>query len=321
MPISGLAREYGLVPKTLEHQYREHISDFCEWKELINEDALIYPENFGKRMQIDETMLADGELYTILTNANAKGKKGALAALIKGTKQSIITKALLVVPLSKRLAVTELTLDMAETMHGIGLESFPNAVQVIDRFHVQKEVAEGVQDLRIRYRKEAIKRENAAAAEAKRKRETYAPKRFENDDTEKELLARSRYILMMKPNERTATQEARAQILFQKFPDIEKAYKLGLEFRNIYETKDTPENMRPRFRAWYEKVSKSEIEDLMSAACTVERHETRILNYFNHRSTNAGAESFNAKLKGFRALVRGVRDKKFFFYRVTKLYA
>ncbi|HBR80691.1 TPA: DDE transposase, partial [Candidatus Uhrbacteria bacterium] len=45
-----------------------------------------------------------------------------------------------------------------------------------------------------------------------------------------------------------------------------------------------------------------------------------ILNYFNHRSTNASAESFNAKLKGFRALVRGVRDVKFFLFRVGKIY-
>ncbi|MFH1030469.1 MAG: DDE transposase, partial [bacterium] len=32
------------------------------------------------------------------------------------------------------------------------------------------------------------------------------------------------------------------------------------------------------------------------------------------------AESFNAKLKGFRTIVRGVRDKKFFLFRVAKLY-
>jgi hypothetical protein len=44
------------------------------------------------------------------------------------------------------------------------------------------------------------------------------------------------------------------------------------------------------------------------------------LNYFNNRSTNAAAESFNAKLKGFRTLVRGVTDIKFFLFRVAKLY-
>ncbi|MFH1670178.1 MAG: DDE transposase, partial [Patescibacteria group bacterium] len=32
------------------------------------------------------------------------------------------------------------------------------------------------------------------------------------------------------------------------------------------------------------------------------------------------AESFNAKIKGFRALLRGVRDMEFFLFRVSKLY-
>jgi len=50
-------------------------------------------------------------------------------------------------------------------------------------------------------------------------------------------------------------------------------------------------------------------------------HYKPILNYFNNRSTNASAESFNAKIKEFRAMFRGVRDVRFFLFRLTKLYA
>ncbi len=32
-------------------------------------------------------------------------------------------------------------------------------------------------------------------------------------------------------------------------------------------------------------------------------------------------ESFNAKIRGFRALVRGITDKKFFLFRISKIYA
>ncbi|WP_424057726.1 transposase [Pedobacter sp.] len=46
-----------------------------------------------------------------------------------------------------------------------------------------------------------------------------------------------------------------------------------------------------------------------------------ILNYFDNRSTNASAESFNAKIKAFRAQFRGVRNVKFFLFRLTKIYA
>ncbi|WP_143748607.1 transposase, partial [Chryseobacterium indoltheticum] len=46
-----------------------------------------------------------------------------------------------------------------------------------------------------------------------------------------------------------------------------------------------------------------------------------ILNYFERRSTNASAESFNAKIKNFRLQLRGVRDKTFFLFRLSKLFA
>ena len=47
----------------------------------------------------------------------------------------------------------------------------------------------------------------------------------------------------------------------------------------------------------------------------------RSLFSFDNRSTNASAESFNAKLKAFRATQRGVVDVEFFLYRVAKIYA
>ncbi|WP_185114133.1 MULTISPECIES: transposase, partial [unclassified Chryseobacterium] len=46
-----------------------------------------------------------------------------------------------------------------------------------------------------------------------------------------------------------------------------------------------------------------------------------ILNYFNARSTNASAESFNAKIKNFRMRLRGVKDKSFFLFRLSKIFA
>ena len=55
--------------------------------------------------------------------------------------------------------------------------------------------------------------------------------------------------------------------------------------------------------------------------------ETKITIYkftpqlFTLTPTNAAAESFNAKIKAFRAQFRGVRDRAFFLYRLAKLYA
>ena len=64
-----------------------HLSNFSSWKEADHAaDWLLFPENMGEYLSIDETSLSQGELYTILTNKSAKGRKGALVAIIKGTE-------------------------------------------------------------------------------------------------------------------------------------------------------------------------------------------------------------------------------------------
>ena len=60
---------------------------------------------------------------------------------------------------------------------------------------------------------------------------------------------------------------------------------------------------------------------LSNGAPTFYEHYDEILNFYNHRSSNAMAESFNAKIKLFRANLRGLADKRFFLFRIAKLYA
>lgn len=306
---------------TLQKQYKERLSEFRKWEEGLITDELIYPANFGPRMSIDETSLQNGELYTIVTNKDKKGKKGALAALIKGTKASVVTQALALVPIKKRMEVEETTLDLANSMDWICRESFPNSVRTADRFHFQKVVSEGVQEIRIKLRREAIDEYNMKVMEARERKEDYKAPTYSNGDTKKQLLARSRYLLFKPKNKWTASQYERAVILFGEFPELKKAYMSSLMFRNIFELAKSRKDGKKRLEKWYEKISSSNQPEMISAANTIKNHEGKIFNYFYTRSTNASAESFNAKLKGFRALLRGIRDVNFFLFRIEKLFA
>jgi transposase len=310
-----------LNSRTLEKQYKEHLSNFREWEKNINADALVYPENFGEWMSIDETALSNGELYTVITNKDRHGKKGCLAALIKGTKNEIDSAALSKVPIQKRMAVKEITADLAESMDWICRTNFMNAKITADRFHVQQVVSEAVQEIRINLRRQAIDEENEAIVETKKERIPYHPKRYSNGDTKKQLLARSRYLLFKPNNKWSKSQKERADILFLEYPEIRKAYDFSMYFRGIFEHAKIRENALNRFKQWMNKVSASAIPTLISAANTINSNLGKILNYFPDGSTNASAESFNAKLKGFRALVRGVRDMKFFLFRISTFYA
>ena len=72
---------------------------------------------------------------------------------------------------------------------------------------------------------------------------------------------------------------------------------------------------------WYNKVEEAGMHSFNVIAATFYEHYDEILNFYNHRSSNAMAESFNAKIKLFRANLRGVADKKFFLFRIAMLYA
>jgi len=271
-------------------------------------------------MSIDELSLSNGELYTFLTNKNGKGKQGTLAALIRGTLTKDIVGVLGILPLDLRQKVKEVTMDMANNMESAATQSFPDAKLVTDRFHVIKLAMEALQHIRIKYRWEELDKENSSIEEAKKQGKKYKPEVLSNGDTPKQLLARSRYILTRKPNEWTSYQRERVALLFSRYPILQIAYEHILEFRNIYEYNKL-EIVTQKFTELINKTIELKIKEFNTVANTVTNNLNTILNFFNYRNTNANAESFNAKVKLFRANLRGVMDTKFFLFRLTKLFA
>ena len=308
--------------KLLEEQYRDHLSNFHEWEQREHSnDWILFEDNISQNISIDETSLSQGELYTVLTNKEAKGRKGALIAMVKGTNSDYIRKILEKIPLKKRKMVKEITLDMAPTMEKIARYTFPNAKLVTDRFHVQKLAYEAVQEIRIKHRWEAIEQENNEIELGREIQQQYIPDVFENGDTLKQLLARSRYLLFKSESKWTPTQRQRAEILFSKYPDIKDAYELSMELGRIYHTTKEKGIAFTRLAKWYDKVEKSKFKTFNTIAKSIQEHYLTILNYFDNRSTNASAESFNAKIKAFRASFRGVKNVSFFLFRLSNIYA
>lgn len=311
--------------KTLQKQYKEHLSGFRDWLHLDHcEDWLLFPENMGIHLSIDETSLSNGELYTLVTNKAAKGGRGSLVAIIKGTKASLITDILMRIPMKERVKVMMITLDMANSMDWIARQCFPNAKKVNDRFHVQQLVSEALQEMRIKERWQAIEEQNKEMEISKKQGIPYRLFTYSNGDTKKQLLARSRYLLFKPQSKWTDSQKERAKILFDEFPQLKEGYELSMIFRSFYEYSKTKEDAKTKLNQWHEKVEekvkKKAFKSFITTAESIKNHEGWILNYFPERSTNASAESFNAKLKGFRSLVRGVTDKKFFLFRIAKIY-
>ena len=320
--MSNIASYYGVNSKKLQRHYKHKVSGFKQWDQLSHaEDYLIYPENITEKLSIDEVSLSKGELYTFVTNKNTGVKnKKCIVAVINGTESKLIQEVLGKIPSEKRSQVKEVSMDMARNMSLAVQNSFANSKKVIDRFHVVRLVMDAMQHIRVSFRWEAIKDENIAIKKAKDNKEKYYPEVLSNGDTIKELLARSKYILYKFEDDWTANQAKRAKILFEKYPKLKTAYNLALEFSAIY--KNTCKNKaRIQFNEWKERVVNTAIEEFNSAVNSLEYHIDNILNFFDNRSTNANAESFNSKIKGFRANLRGVTKVDFFLFRLEKLFA
>ena len=317
-----MAKFYGVNPRSLQRQYKDHLSDFKSWDQKCHaKDWVLFAENLGSHLSLDETAFSNGDLYTILTNKKAKGRKGALVAMVKGTKAETVIRILHKIPVKQRRKVQETTLDMAGNMGLIVKKSFPNATLVIDRFHVQKLALDALQEIRIKHRWEALDAENDAIEYARSKSLKYTPELLLNGDSLKQLLARSRYLLYKPSSKWTENQSERATVLFERYPDIEKAYKLCQNLSWIFNNTRDKTTALIRLAKWDEKVRQAEFKSFNTIARTMSIHYKNILNYFDNRSTNASAESFNAKIKAFRAQFRGVRNVEFFLFRLTSIFA
>ena len=89
----------------------------------------------------------------------------------------------------------------------------------------------------------------------------------------------------------------------------------------IYNKNTHKDVARLSLAKWFNKVPESQFKSFNTIAATIYEHCEQILNFFINRSTNASAESFNAKIKAFRTSLRGVTDINFFLFRLSNIYA
>ena len=347
----SLSWTYMINANTFEKAYKETLSGFKTWSQKAHAgNWVLKPENIGSRIGIDETSFCH-ELYTIVHNKDGHGKKGFIIAIVKGVTPHDVASVLLQIPAEQRLKVETATMDLSDCMRAIVREAFPETTVVRDCFHVIKRAGEGIEELRLRLKREAVKDVNRQKAEFRKyleglakKRKQYRerrkkqgrkrckgkkrgpkpkrlstkfePAKLKNGETLVEALTRCRTQLGKSREKWTEKEKERAKILFELYPKLEEAYNLVNDLRVIFRNKKLDkEAAKVSFTKWYGKVAKSTLREIKSVKDTIKQYEDEILNYFDKRETNASAESLNSKMKCFRSSMRGVRDIPFFFYR------
>ena len=277
------------------------------------DEYLLFPNNLGENLSLDETCLSNGDVYTILTNKSAKGRKGAIVGIVKGVSSDTVSDIFRRLPHNSRIQVKTITTDLSSAMMLTARKCFPVAKLINDRFHVQQLMSEAVDQIRIRLRWQVLDDENKKIKEhrlrkkeAKNKSEReeigkWIPERMGNGETMPQIIAKSKHIILKNKSKWNKQQTDRADILFEQFPALKRAYDLSMKLTEIFNRKIKPEEARLSLAKWYNDVEKFGENNLNRVLDTFENHNVTIINYFEERLTNASAESFNAKIKALRS--------------------
>ena len=116
-------------------------------------------------------------------------------------------------------------------------------------------------------------------------------------------------------------QKTRAKkILFDNYEKPREGYSLICKIRTHLPEEYHKGQAKGELHSWYKEVADCTIREIKSARDWIKAKEEEVLNYFINRHTNASAESFNSKIKGFKAQLHGVADIPFFMYRLCTIF-
>lgn len=169
--------------------------------------------------------------------------------------------------------------------------AIPQALHVLDRFHIRGKFSEAIDKVR---RQEA----------ARLKKEGKDP-----------VLAKSRWCLLKKRKNLTGNQKSRLKDLLGMNLRTVKAYLLTEEFEHFW-TYNSPAWAKKFLKRWTRQTMYSKIEPMKDVAKMLRRHEELILNWFRAKKeiNNGITEGFNLNIKLAMRKARGFRS-----YRIAEI--
>jgi len=173
--------------------------------------------------------------------------------------------------------------DMSETFIGAIEKWCPNAVLVLDRFHIVKALNEAVDEVRKEQWREA-------------------------DKDRRKSLKGLRWLLYKHSSKRTKEDTKTLKSMYMGNRRIHRAWVLKDEFEQFWDFKDQ-ESAKEFLKGWGTTALKSRLEPIKKFVETIRKHEHRLLPFVETGLTNAISEGLNRVIKivknrasGFRTL-------------------
>jgi transposase len=173
--------------------------------------------------------------------------------------------------------ITTVTSDMSKTYLPAIEENFPNAENIIDKFHVKKVLIDALDEVR---------------------------KAEQKTVSDKQNLFRGRRLFMIPEAKLSGEQAAKIAEMSKRYPLTGRAYRIVAGLDDFYSSR-TPKEAEAAFDSLYSWMRRCRLKPMKEAAATLMRHKDKILHYFKSRLTNAICEGINSMVQAAKRKARG----------------
>lgn len=229
-----------------------------------------------EQLAIDETSFKRGHQYvTLIVDAARrrvidveKGRDGQTVSLFA---QKLSAKG------GEPNKIHAVTSDMSKSFLPAIEANFPNAENIIDKFHVKKVLIDALDEVR---------------------------KAEQKVSTDKTSLFRGRRLFMIPQAQLTQEQLGKLTEMSQRYPLTGRAYRIVAGLDDFYASQ-TMEQAENAFQSLYSWMRRCRLKPMKDAALTLRRHHDKILAYFKNRITNAICEGINSMIQAAKRKARG----------------
>jgi len=230
---------------------------------------------------IDEIALKKRHKQFVLVISDLERR--CVLAVLPGREKERLEQWLSELDDAERKAIRLVSMDMWSPYRSAVRAQLPHADIVVDRFHLMKQLNARLTQLRRAVQKRA-------------------------DETTRETLKGSRWLLVKNRNDLTPEEEIHLMAVLNASPELRTAYLLKEEFRTIFEKINDPQQAERFLKAWIYKALGTGDRYLARFVSTLRNWWTEILKYFGERFTNGFVEGVNRAIRGLIHRAYGYRN-------------
>jgi transposase len=283
--LAETARKLSTTEEVLEGVLDRHLKRKVDWRHYRSITTI----------GIDEIALRKGRRdVVVLVTTVVDGRVEVLAVLGDRTKATLVG-FLASMPKGVRRHIRQVCIDMYRGYERAVKEQVPAARVIVDRFHVA--------------------RAYGAAADAVRKRERRRLER-ELSEAQYERIAGAMWPFRKHWDDLDDDEWALLSRIFTESPEMERAYNLREDLRELFDRRLTKRGAKVAIRAWCKRVRASGLAEFEAFLGTIEQWLDEITNYFEDRQTSGFVEGFNNRVKVLKRRSYGIFDLGRLFQRL-----